>query len=247
MTITVVAVHGNGGGAFRFSLLPRPLADDVELRAVTLPGFEGVPLPDGPVSVATFADALAARAGHHRRPACGARPWHRRFDRPRCARSPRWPRRGADPSCPGRRTTRRAPLPAGDVDTGHAPVRAVGNQRVADPRHRLAPVVPGNTGGVHRPVPGRVPPVRGLRTRCSTSSPPSGSMRSPRSISRRRCCGANTTGCSARTRPPRSRRLVPRSDRVVVPDWGHFPMIDDPGGYATRIAHLATSLLSPAV
>lgn len=56
--VTIVAVHGNGGGAFRWDLLAKPLADDVELRGPSLPGFSGRPLPSGPVTMATFADAL---------------------------------------------------------------------------------------------------------------------------------------------------------------------------------------------
>lgn len=56
--LTVIAVHGNGGGAFRFDLVPRPLAPGVELRAVTLPGFQGRRLPPGDISLATFTDAL---------------------------------------------------------------------------------------------------------------------------------------------------------------------------------------------
>lgn len=38
-TITVVAVHGNGGGAHRFSLVGPLMPPDVRLHAVTLPGF----------------------------------------------------------------------------------------------------------------------------------------------------------------------------------------------------------------
>jgi pimeloyl-ACP methyl ester carboxylesterase len=41
--VTVVAVHGNGGGAHRFSLVGPQMPSGVELRAVTLPGFAVVP------------------------------------------------------------------------------------------------------------------------------------------------------------------------------------------------------------
>lgn len=75
MTITVVAVHGNGGGAFRWEKLPQPLdagvpeesgvdaTEQVELLAMTLPGFAGTPLPPD-ASMATFTAAVtdAARA-----------------------------------------------------------------------------------------------------------------------------------------------------------------------------------------
>ncbi|MEM9654356.1 MAG: alpha/beta hydrolase [Actinomycetota bacterium] len=58
--ITVVAVHGNGGGASRFARLPSPLADDVDLLAVTLPGFGDVPADPGLQSVPDYADRLAS-------------------------------------------------------------------------------------------------------------------------------------------------------------------------------------------
>lgn len=55
--ITVLAIHGNGGGSFRFSLVP-PLPDPVTMEALTLPGFQGRPLPDGTVDLSTFTDAV---------------------------------------------------------------------------------------------------------------------------------------------------------------------------------------------
>lgn len=58
-SVLVVAVHGNGGGARRFSLLSDPLADDVLLRAVTLPGFGAAPADPSLRSVADYADRLA--------------------------------------------------------------------------------------------------------------------------------------------------------------------------------------------
>ncbi len=58
-TISVIAVHGNGGGSFRWDLMPAPMADDVILHAAELPGFEGRPLPDGPTDIKTFTSSLA--------------------------------------------------------------------------------------------------------------------------------------------------------------------------------------------
>lgn len=79
-TITVIAVHGNGGGGFRWERLPDPLdggavdlpagsapdavADTTEkarvsLDGITLPGFQGTPLPAGTVTMETFSDAVA--------------------------------------------------------------------------------------------------------------------------------------------------------------------------------------------
>ncbi len=66
--LTVIAVHGNGGGSFRWERLPDPLADGVRLEGITLPGFAGRPLPDGVVSMATFTDAIAEHVEVHDHP-----------------------------------------------------------------------------------------------------------------------------------------------------------------------------------
>lgn len=57
--LTVVAVHGNGGGASRFARLGDSLAPGVALHAVTLPGFGDVPADATLVTVADYADRLA--------------------------------------------------------------------------------------------------------------------------------------------------------------------------------------------
>jgi pimeloyl-ACP methyl ester carboxylesterase len=41
--VTIVALHGNGGGAFRFERVAPHMPLDVSLHAVTLPGFAAVP------------------------------------------------------------------------------------------------------------------------------------------------------------------------------------------------------------
>jgi pimeloyl-ACP methyl ester carboxylesterase len=46
MSFSLIALHGNGGGAHRFSLLHQYLFEDVRFSALTLPGFAGgKPLP----------------------------------------------------------------------------------------------------------------------------------------------------------------------------------------------------------
>lgn len=55
--VTVIAIHGNGGGAFRFSLVPE-LDEPVTLRPITLPGFQDRPLPGGPIGLSMFTDAV---------------------------------------------------------------------------------------------------------------------------------------------------------------------------------------------
>lgn len=61
--IHIVAVHGNGGGSFRFKLLPHVLREatasrpPVRFTPITLPGFEGMPLPPSP-DRGTFVGAI---------------------------------------------------------------------------------------------------------------------------------------------------------------------------------------------
>ncbi|MEM9035628.1 MAG: alpha/beta hydrolase [Actinomycetota bacterium] len=57
--LTILAVHGNGGGAFRFDRLHGHVPADVELLAIDLPGFGGRPLPERPATMETLAGALS--------------------------------------------------------------------------------------------------------------------------------------------------------------------------------------------
>lgn len=66
--LTIVAVHGNGGGSFRFERLHDHLPDDVRLVAVDLPGFGGRPLPERPATMPLLAAALADELGDDRAP-----------------------------------------------------------------------------------------------------------------------------------------------------------------------------------
>jgi pimeloyl-ACP methyl ester carboxylesterase len=56
---TVVAVHGNGGGASRFAAVAAVLRGRADFRAVTLPGFSSVPKDPALRTVADYADRLA--------------------------------------------------------------------------------------------------------------------------------------------------------------------------------------------
>src|SRR5687767_12796165 len=40
--LIIIALHGNGGGAFRFERVKPFIAEDIDFRAITLPGFAGV-------------------------------------------------------------------------------------------------------------------------------------------------------------------------------------------------------------
>ncbi|MDJ0498893.1 MAG: alpha/beta fold hydrolase, partial [Acidimicrobiia bacterium] len=55
---TVVAVHGNGGGGFRFSRMVEHIPDDVLFEAVTLPGFGGRPADRSLHTVSDYAEVL---------------------------------------------------------------------------------------------------------------------------------------------------------------------------------------------
>lgn len=57
--IEIMAIAGNGGNAARWAELPRPLADDVVLTPLVLPGFDGRPLPSPSPSVHDFARWLS--------------------------------------------------------------------------------------------------------------------------------------------------------------------------------------------
>jgi pimeloyl-ACP methyl ester carboxylesterase len=57
--VTILAVHGNGGGAHRFARIVEHFPPDVRLSAVTLPGFARVPANPALRSLADYAALLA--------------------------------------------------------------------------------------------------------------------------------------------------------------------------------------------
>ena len=56
--ISVVAVHGNGGGGFRFSRMHEHIPDGIDFHTVTLPGFGGRPADPSLQAVTDYAEAL---------------------------------------------------------------------------------------------------------------------------------------------------------------------------------------------
>ena len=66
--ITLVAVHGNGGGGFRFARVEPHLGDRVRFEAVTLPGFGGRPGDPTLRSLPDYAEALWREIEHLPRP-----------------------------------------------------------------------------------------------------------------------------------------------------------------------------------
>lgn len=59
MSISIVAVHGNGGGASRYALVHPHIDADIDFRAVTLPGFSTKPKDPSLRSLSDYADRLA--------------------------------------------------------------------------------------------------------------------------------------------------------------------------------------------
>jgi pimeloyl-ACP methyl ester carboxylesterase len=56
--VTVIAVHGNGGGGERFARAAATMPAGVALRAITLPGFSTMPLDPTLRTVSDYADRL---------------------------------------------------------------------------------------------------------------------------------------------------------------------------------------------
>ncbi|MEM7288673.1 MAG: alpha/beta hydrolase [Actinomycetota bacterium] len=59
MSISIVGVHGNGGGASRYELVVPAMPAEVEFRAVTLPGFSTEPKDPALRRLPDYADRLA--------------------------------------------------------------------------------------------------------------------------------------------------------------------------------------------
>ena len=66
--ITLVAVHGNGGGGFRFARVEPHVSDRIRFEAVTLPGFGGRPGDPTLQSLPDYAEALWREIEHLPRP-----------------------------------------------------------------------------------------------------------------------------------------------------------------------------------
>ncbi len=59
MSTAIVAVHGNGGGASRYSRVGPVIPDDIDFRPVTLPGFSTEPKDPSLHTLGDYADRLA--------------------------------------------------------------------------------------------------------------------------------------------------------------------------------------------
>jgi pimeloyl-ACP methyl ester carboxylesterase len=66
--LTLVALHGNGGGAFRFARVEPFVPADVRFRPVTLPGFASVPRDPTLTTLRAYAERLRGWLLAERRP-----------------------------------------------------------------------------------------------------------------------------------------------------------------------------------
>jgi pimeloyl-ACP methyl ester carboxylesterase len=66
--VSLVAVHGNGGGAFRFSLAAPHFPADVDFSAITLPGFGGLERDTTLTTLSDYADRVAEMVADVPRP-----------------------------------------------------------------------------------------------------------------------------------------------------------------------------------
>ena len=66
--LTIVAIHGNGGGGFRFDRVRPFIPDNVRFWPITLPGFAAVPADPALQSLTDYADHLHQLIAGEQRP-----------------------------------------------------------------------------------------------------------------------------------------------------------------------------------
>ncbi len=251
--VQLLAVHGNGGGGFRFSLLRRSLnagetgEPEVVLHPITLPGFEGTPLPTD-ASIRGFADAVQHEAEELRRTAPTERVvvlGH-----------------GIGGSIVHDLLSRNPSVFDGAIL--HAPVGANLDRRLFPRLMSTRPVRtavrsiisswPAQQIGSRVLFGGRRPAFarRFLAEyrRCEAFSPMFDILTadwfdsmSPVATPTILLWGAGDRVLNASHVPVFEEKFT-QVRTVIEPDWGHFPMIEDPESYGKRLAELTLELLA---
>jgi pimeloyl-ACP methyl ester carboxylesterase len=241
---TVVAVHGNGGGAFRFDRLRGHLPPSLDFHAITLPGFGRSPKNPNLETLSDYADHLAT--------VCAA------FDRPVLLGH------GIGGSISLDLTQRHASLISGLIL--NAPVGA----RLDTRRFPQLMRIPGAKQIVQRGMSSRLlRPI--LKKKFFDPSVPNDFLDeffeeyrhcsvfadmfdiitptwfqrlTPVDLPAAIWWGENERVLGA-DQADAFLRVLPRARVVLEPGWDHFPMVERPAEYATRLAELVSDLTTP--
>lgn len=242
--ITLVAVHGNGGGGFRFARAAPHAPARVRFEAVTLPGFGGRPAEPGVVTMADHAEVLWREIAELPRPLVLLG-------------------HGIGGSI-ALDLVQRHPV---DGLIIHAPVGTRLDRRwfprLMRPRSVRRTIQWGISSRITRPVVGRrffdpeVPReyvdrfldeyarAESFSLMFDVITPQWWSSLQPVSVPAVLLWGEHDRVLGA-DQVDDYRRLLPGSVVDVVPGWGHFPMVDDPQRYAAVVTAWARNLVSGA-
>lgn len=239
---TIIAVHGNGGGGERFDRVGPLLPAGFELRAPTLPGFGGIPLGDID-RLSGLTDALQDEVAASTRPRVllghgvgGA------VALDLLARDPRQVDGLILHAPVGTRLDTRLFPRVMSTRPVQRTVQGVIAHPLARPllRRIALPEVPREIADRTLAAYGRAEAFGRLfdwlDSEWFDALPPLAEL--PAAV----LWGAQDRVLDAEQRGD-YRRLLPDAREVVVPGWGHFPMLDRPEAYARMLIELSRALL----
>lgn len=256
--VTVVALHGNGGGASRFSSVREHMTPDVCLRPVTLPGFGLRPADKRLDSAAGYAERLHDQLAGEPPPVVLLG-------------------HGVGASIALELLQARVATVAGAIL--HSPVGARLDERLLPRLLRLPGAAPLSrrviSSRLTRPVVRRALLADWQRDGPGDALGRGARARTERLLDGYRHCevfgqmlavfdadwfaGLHAVDLPAvllwgeRERPPGAAaaddylRLLPRARVRTVPGWGRFPMVAHPAGYAAEVSDLARALVGATV
>jgi pimeloyl-ACP methyl ester carboxylesterase len=241
--VTVIAVHGNGGGSFRFSMVAERVSSRIRFIAPDLPGFGYAGRPTPLLSIRSYAEWLA--------------------DAIEATSSPRvLLGHGIGGAFVLELLQRHRDLC--DAVILHAPVGAALNRRalptLMKPRAMRWLAQRAIASRILRPlwerrffrspVPERYTDVFFSNYRKCAAFGPMFDMITPRwfnSLSPVDIPAVLLWGGQERVLAPSQAsaylRVLPQARTVIVPEWDHFPMLDAPTSYAEQISTLARELV----